>query len=68
MSGQLRQVFWATRSVLYELPWQMCEGKTLTPLLALMPGVQGGIPLRIQMYLYYVSLLTQGQWKEKRIV
>lgn len=52
MFGQLRQLFWATRSVLYELPWQMCEGKTLIPLVALMPGVQGGIPLifRIQIY------------------
>lgn len=55
MSGQLRQVFWATRSVLYEMPWQMCEGKTLIPLVALMPGVQGSIPLilRIPMYLYW---------------
>lgn len=53
MSGHLRQVFWPTRSVLYELPWQMCEGKTLIPLVALMPGVQGGIHLilRIPMYL-----------------
>lgn len=53
MSGQLRQVFWATRSVLYchELPCEICEGKTVS-LVALMPGVQGGIPLilRIRMY------------------
>lgn len=67
MSGLLRQVFWAARSVLYELPWQMYEGKTVIPLGALMSGVRGGIPLRIPIYLYWpkVSGRKKGLSKEE---